>query len=222
MDPRGQLMGGDGHLLEHKLNLSFSLSPSFSHAYPSGPDLVTSSGERVLVTKSGWPLNRGQIPLIYIYIGEIYPVTKSDATKSGATKSGSDCKRHKIDEIEIRQMYIGEIYPVTKSDATKSGATKSGSDCRSMLTFEFELPCLICEFEFNLRSTVMIENVSDQNILQGQLLELDAPNASLSSGDLSEFYEAFEMLDEAERSHPDLVVPRFSDRIIFPRYRNSI
>eukprot|EP00116_Pleurobrachia_bachei_P004248 sb/3464510/ len=30
----------------------------------SDPDLVTSSGERVLVTKSGWPLNRGQIPLI--------------------------------------------------------------------------------------------------------------------------------------------------------------
>eukprot|EP00116_Pleurobrachia_bachei_P018225 sb/3478487/ len=35
---------------------------------PSDPDLVTSSGERVLVTKSGWPLNRGQIPLIS-YIG---------------------------------------------------------------------------------------------------------------------------------------------------------
>eukprot|EP00116_Pleurobrachia_bachei_P018601 sb/3478863/ len=31
-------------------------------------NLVTSSGERVLVTKSGWPLNRGQIPLIS-YIG---------------------------------------------------------------------------------------------------------------------------------------------------------
>eukprot|EP00116_Pleurobrachia_bachei_P001072 sb/3461334/ len=30
----------------------------------SDPDLVTSSGERVLGTKSGWPLNRGQIPLI--------------------------------------------------------------------------------------------------------------------------------------------------------------
>eukprot|EP00116_Pleurobrachia_bachei_P003203 sb/3463465/ len=28
----------------------------------SDSDLVTSSGERVLVTKSGWPLNRGQIP----------------------------------------------------------------------------------------------------------------------------------------------------------------
>eukprot|EP00116_Pleurobrachia_bachei_P004622 sb/3464884/ len=34
----------------------------------SDPDLVTSSGERVLVTKSGWSLNRGQIPLIS-YIG---------------------------------------------------------------------------------------------------------------------------------------------------------
>eukprot|EP00116_Pleurobrachia_bachei_P012738 sb/3473000/ len=34
----------------------------------SDPDLVTPSGERVLVTKSGWPLNRGQIPLIS-YIG---------------------------------------------------------------------------------------------------------------------------------------------------------
>eukprot|EP00116_Pleurobrachia_bachei_P012721 sb/3472983/ len=34
----------------------------------SDPDLVTSSGERVLGTKSGWPLNRGQIPLIS-YIG---------------------------------------------------------------------------------------------------------------------------------------------------------
>eukprot|EP00116_Pleurobrachia_bachei_P017265 sb/3477527/ len=34
----------------------------------SDPDLVTSSGERVLVTKSGWALNRGQIPLIS-YIG---------------------------------------------------------------------------------------------------------------------------------------------------------
>eukprot|EP00116_Pleurobrachia_bachei_P014140 sb/3474402/ len=30
----------------------------------SDPGLVTSSGERVLVTKSGWPLNRGQISLI--------------------------------------------------------------------------------------------------------------------------------------------------------------
>eukprot|EP00116_Pleurobrachia_bachei_P010426 sb/3470688/ len=30
----------------------------------SDPHLVTSSGERVLVTKSGWALNRGQIPLI--------------------------------------------------------------------------------------------------------------------------------------------------------------
>eukprot|EP00116_Pleurobrachia_bachei_P007930 sb/3468192/ len=29
----------------------------------SDPDLVTSTGERVLVTKSGWALNRGQIPL---------------------------------------------------------------------------------------------------------------------------------------------------------------
>eukprot|EP00116_Pleurobrachia_bachei_P014259 sb/3474521/ len=28
------------------------------------PDLVTSSGERILVTKSGWALNRGQITLI--------------------------------------------------------------------------------------------------------------------------------------------------------------
>eukprot|EP00116_Pleurobrachia_bachei_P013710 sb/3473972/ len=36
--------------------------------YNLDPDLVTSSGERVLVTKSGWPLNRGQIPLIS-YIG---------------------------------------------------------------------------------------------------------------------------------------------------------
>eukprot|EP00116_Pleurobrachia_bachei_P014033 sb/3474295/ len=34
----------------------------------SDPDLVTSSGERVLVTKSGWPLNRGEITLIS-YIG---------------------------------------------------------------------------------------------------------------------------------------------------------
>eukprot|EP00116_Pleurobrachia_bachei_P005528 sb/3465790/ len=34
----------------------------------SDPDLVTSSGERVLVTKSGWALNWGQIPLIS-YIG---------------------------------------------------------------------------------------------------------------------------------------------------------
>eukprot|EP00116_Pleurobrachia_bachei_P012204 sb/3472466/ len=42
----------------------------------SDPDLVTSSGERVLVTKSGWALNRGQIPFIS-YIGGIYPVTKS-------------------------------------------------------------------------------------------------------------------------------------------------
>eukprot|EP00116_Pleurobrachia_bachei_P016021 sb/3476283/ len=38
----------------------------------SDPDLVTSSGERVLVTKSGLALNRGQIPLI-----SFYPVTKS-------------------------------------------------------------------------------------------------------------------------------------------------
>eukprot|EP00116_Pleurobrachia_bachei_P002913 sb/3463175/ len=38
----------------------------------SDPDLATSSGERVSVTKSGWPLNRGQIPLI-----SFYPVTKS-------------------------------------------------------------------------------------------------------------------------------------------------
>eukprot|EP00116_Pleurobrachia_bachei_P017288 sb/3477550/ len=38
----------------------------------SDPHLVTSSGERVLVTKSGWALNRGQIPLI-----SFYPVTKS-------------------------------------------------------------------------------------------------------------------------------------------------
>eukprot|EP00116_Pleurobrachia_bachei_P003294 sb/3463556/ len=41
----------------------------------SDPDLVTSSGERVLVTKSGWSLNRGQIPLVSIT--GIYPVTKS-------------------------------------------------------------------------------------------------------------------------------------------------
>eukprot|EP00116_Pleurobrachia_bachei_P008928 sb/3469190/ len=34
----------------------------------SDPDLVTSSGEMVLVTKSGWALNRGQITLIS-YIG---------------------------------------------------------------------------------------------------------------------------------------------------------
>eukprot|EP00116_Pleurobrachia_bachei_P007875 sb/3468137/ len=42
----------------------------------SDPDLVTSLGERVLVTKSGWPLNRGQI-LLVSYIGGNYPVNKS-------------------------------------------------------------------------------------------------------------------------------------------------
>eukprot|EP00116_Pleurobrachia_bachei_P016300 sb/3476562/ len=36
--------------------------------YSRTPIYVTSSGKRVLVTKSGWPLNRGQIPLIS-YIG---------------------------------------------------------------------------------------------------------------------------------------------------------
>eukprot|EP00116_Pleurobrachia_bachei_P005006 sb/3465268/ len=38
----------------------------------SDPDLMTSLGERVLVTKSGWPLNRGQITLIS-YIGGNLP-----------------------------------------------------------------------------------------------------------------------------------------------------
>eukprot|EP00116_Pleurobrachia_bachei_P014408 sb/3474670/ len=44
----------------------------------SDPDLVTCSGEMILVTKSGWPLNRGQILCISNTIsGKNYPVTKS-------------------------------------------------------------------------------------------------------------------------------------------------
>eukprot|EP00116_Pleurobrachia_bachei_P009996 sb/3470258/ len=42
--------------------------PAGDDGAESNPDLATSSGERVLVTKSGWPLNQGQIPLVS-YIG---------------------------------------------------------------------------------------------------------------------------------------------------------
>eukprot|EP00116_Pleurobrachia_bachei_P013281 sb/3473543/ len=53
-------------------NNKFQAAIACSIIVQSDPDLVTSSGERVLVTKSGWPLNRGQIPLIS-YIGGNIP-----------------------------------------------------------------------------------------------------------------------------------------------------
>eukprot|EP00116_Pleurobrachia_bachei_P018800 sb/3479062/ len=57
----------------------------------SDHDLVTSSGERVLGTKSGLALNRGQITLIFLY-REIFSLSLNrGGTKSGVTKSGSDC-----------------------------------------------------------------------------------------------------------------------------------
>eukprot|EP00116_Pleurobrachia_bachei_P009352 sb/3469614/ len=42
-----------------------------SNVLQSDPDLVASSEERVLSTKSGWPLNRGQIPLISYIRGNL-------------------------------------------------------------------------------------------------------------------------------------------------------
>eukprot|EP00116_Pleurobrachia_bachei_P007569 sb/3467831/ len=48
------------------------------HDFEFGHPIVTSSGERGLVTKSGWALNRGQIPLISYISWEIYHVTKSE------------------------------------------------------------------------------------------------------------------------------------------------
>ena len=52
---------------------------------------MTSSGERVLGTKSGWALNRGQITLIFLYRGKFILSLNRGVTKSGVTKSGSDC-----------------------------------------------------------------------------------------------------------------------------------
>eukprot|EP00116_Pleurobrachia_bachei_P006975 sb/3467237/ len=50
----------------------------------SDPDLVTSSGERVLVTKSGWSLN-------LLYRGKFIMSLNRGVSKSGVTKWGSDC-----------------------------------------------------------------------------------------------------------------------------------
>eukprot|EP00116_Pleurobrachia_bachei_P014537 sb/3474799/ len=57
----------------------------------SDPDLVISSGERVLGTKSGWALNRGQITLIFLNRGKFILSLNRGVTKSGVTISGSDC-----------------------------------------------------------------------------------------------------------------------------------
>eukprot|EP00116_Pleurobrachia_bachei_P004696 sb/3464958/ len=57
----------------------------------SDPDLVTSPGERVFGTKSGWALNRGEITLIFLYQGKFIVSLNRGVTKSGVTKSGSDC-----------------------------------------------------------------------------------------------------------------------------------
>eukprot|EP00116_Pleurobrachia_bachei_P015911 sb/3476173/ len=58
----------------------------------SDPDLVTCSGKMILVTKSGWPLNRGQILCTYQiqYREKIILSLNRGVTKLGATKSGSD------------------------------------------------------------------------------------------------------------------------------------
>eukprot|EP00116_Pleurobrachia_bachei_P012297 sb/3472559/ len=77
----------------------------FSVSDETDPDLVTSSGERVLVTKSGWalnrervlvtksvwPLNRGQIHVNFLYRGKFILSLNRGVTQSGVNKSGSDC-----------------------------------------------------------------------------------------------------------------------------------
>eukprot|EP00116_Pleurobrachia_bachei_P002149 sb/3462411/ len=83
------------------------------------PHLVTSSGERVLVTKSGWALNRGQIPLI-----SFYPVTKSGFNFLYRGKFILSLNRgvHSF-------LYRGKFILSLNRGVTKSGVTKSGSDC---------------------------------------------------------------------------------------------
>eukprot|EP00116_Pleurobrachia_bachei_P006624 sb/3466886/ len=57
---------------------AFIFSRSLESA--SDPHLVTSSGERVLVTKSGWALNRGQIPLISSIGGNLSSIASGSET----------------------------------------------------------------------------------------------------------------------------------------------
>eukprot|EP00116_Pleurobrachia_bachei_P003904 sb/3464166/ len=56
----------------------------------SDPDLVTRSGERVLVTKSGWSLNQ-EHNNNFLHRGKFIQSLNRGATKLGVTKSGSDC-----------------------------------------------------------------------------------------------------------------------------------
>eukprot|EP00116_Pleurobrachia_bachei_P014455 sb/3474717/ len=108
------------YLSSLSLSLSLSLSRVGSHSQTvetkstkrkclpitliqSDPDLVTSSGERVLGTKSGLALNRvnflyrGKFILSlnrgvhsFLYRGKFILSLNRGVTKSGATKSGSD------------------------------------------------------------------------------------------------------------------------------------
>eukprot|EP00116_Pleurobrachia_bachei_P012950 sb/3473212/ len=93
------------------------------------PDLVKSSGERVLGTKSGWSLNRGQIPCLVImgvattprghpdlgtgfFSPEGVPKSGSDWTgffsPEGVPKSGSDCTRGRERERERERECVCE------------------------------------------------------------------------------------------------------------------
>eukprot|EP00116_Pleurobrachia_bachei_P006451 sb/3466713/ len=73
-------LGKAQRLLERRVRTEDKLSSAFIQ---SDPDLVTSSGERVLVTKSEWSLNRGQNTVNFLYRGKIILFTKRGATKSG-------------------------------------------------------------------------------------------------------------------------------------------
>eukprot|EP00116_Pleurobrachia_bachei_P000523 sb/3460785/ len=91
--------------------------------------ILTSSGERVLVTKSGWPLNRGKI-LLNPISGENYTVTKSGRTP--------------IDQDARGKGFCPFFLPVNRGSG-KSGPGKSGSDSDASrdLGTEFGWPTVI-------------------------------------------------------------------------------
>eukprot|EP00116_Pleurobrachia_bachei_P000859 sb/3461121/ len=98
---------------------SSSLSIHFnenSHIIQSDPDLVTSSGERVLGTKSGWALNRGQITLIFLYREKFSLSLNRGVTKSGQYSSFSELvfamfeKPFPLPEHPVRHIdYLSEL-----------------------------------------------------------------------------------------------------------------
>eukprot|EP00116_Pleurobrachia_bachei_P018886 sb/3479148/ len=73
----------------------------------SDPYLVTSSGERVLVTKSGSNNDN------FLYRGKFILSLNPGVTKSGGTKSGSDCTSCHVTKTQIPNAHDKSLHSIS-------------------------------------------------------------------------------------------------------------